>query len=125
MPKGVTKNIADINVGEKVLSYNPTTKQFAYSNIIELFHHPKEERKYLIINGVLKVTPNHPLFVDGSWKEAELLKVGDKLFTGNSTLKEIISIEKKRANVPVYNLRVADNHNYFAGGFLVHNKDVV
>ena len=37
--------------------------------------------------------------------------------------KVIKSIRIKPHNAPVYNIRIADNHNYFANGILVHNCD--
>ena len=79
--------------------------------------------------GELKVTLEHPFFVDGEWIKAEDLKEGDLLTTINGKKARIISIERVHSNksVSVYNIKVNETETYFVsdeglGGVLVHNK---
>jgi len=72
----------------------------------------------------LKVTPEHPFYLDGEWVEASELKPGDKLKTIDGKIAVIKNIRKVKTQEPVtvYNLEASSPHNYFADGVLVHNK---
>lgn len=113
------KYIEELKVGDSVMSYNEKTGRKEVSRILETFVHDAEE--YLVINGRLKITSEHPVFVNGEWKKAGEIEAGDRL---KSVDGEIIVLTKKivRENLKVYNLEVGGNHNYFAEGVLVHNK---
>ncbi len=76
---------------------------------------------------ILETTTNHPFFSmsKARYIPAGELTLGEELlhFTG-----ETIKIEKLKmrfGSFPVYNLEVADNHNYFAGGVLVHTWNML
>ena len=47
----------------------------------------------LILAGELRVTQEHPFFVDGVWVQASDLQVGDELMTSSGQKVRIISIE--------------------------------
>jgi len=70
----------------------------------------------------LKVTPEHPFYLNGEWVEASELEVGDKLKTIDGKTAVIKDIRKVKEPVTVYNLEASSPHNYFADGVLVHNK---
>ena len=112
------KNIEDLNVGDTVLSYNQQTGVVESDNILKTFEHSESE--YLLINN-LGVTGNHPIYVNGEIIPADRIKFGDTLIGLNGNV-EVTSIERIYEMQNVYNLEVTDNHNYFAGGILVHNK---
>ena len=122
------KNIEDIKVGEKVLSYNELTHETEYKTVETTFVHNKEKEiitiyKIKVNNEIIEATGNHPFYVDGIYKEARELKVGDKLLMKDGSLKEIEEISYYKSNVLVYNIKVEDNHNYYVGeGYLAHNK---
>jgi len=75
----------------------------------------------------LKVTPEHPFYLDGKWVEASELKIGDKLKTIDGKTAVIKNIRKVEEPVTVYNLE--DDyylHNYVVGeGLVVHNSNEV
>jgi intein/homing endonuclease len=79
-------------------------------------------KSYLVINSQLGVTANHPLYSYGKWIAAGDLKIGDSLFGLDGKPIVVTSIEKIEETVPTYNLEVAVYHNYFADGYLAHNK---
>ena len=77
------------------------------------------------MNGLIKTTPNHPFYSRGKWVEAGNLKIGDKILHIDGVTHEITSIEVDETPRTVYNFEVENVHNYFAEGYLVHNKQNV
>lgn len=73
---------------------------------------------------VLKVTNEHPFFLDGKWINASDLKVGDELTLVNGKKARIKSIEDIVEDKEVYNIHVNGSEDYFANSVLVHNKPV-
>ena len=122
------KNIEDIQVGEKVLSYNELTNNTEYKIVEKTFIHNEEKDNITIYrikvnNEIIETTGNHPFYVDGVYKDAKDLKVGEKLLMKDGSLHKIEEISYYESNALVYNIKVEDNHNYYVGeGYLVHNK---
>jgi len=124
MADGSLKNIQDIKVGDLAQSYDTADGEWKSSMVTEVFHHMPEEMTdyYLIINDDLKVTPNHPLYVDGKWVTAGDLKIGDPFGEG------VRSMEKVFEQVPTYNFEVEPYHTYNVvwgennTASVVHNK---
>ena len=126
---GSTKNIEDITVGEKVLSYDESTQQQVASEVTTVFDHTPSEMTgdyYLIVmtqrGAQIKVTINHPIYSAGTWKLAGDLVVGDTLLNDKDEVDAVASIQKVYDRVPTYNFEVDINHVYYAEGLLVHNK---
>ena len=119
------KRIEEVCVGDTVLAYDQKKKLKTKSRVSHTFHHSPEEAMdyYLVINDNLRVTPNHPMFVEGKWKHAGELKIGDKLLDSKGKTVKIGSIKKIREKIPVYNIEVDRYHTYFADNVLVHNKE--
>ena len=129
MADGTTKNIEDVKVGEKVISYDTQNKVTAISEVTKTFVHTGEQMTgdyYLVITtqkgSVMKVTINHPIYTNGVWKEAGSLQVDDPLLNQENQTDKIVSIEKVYEKPQTYNLEVANYHDYYAEGILVHNK---
>ncbi len=74
----------------------------------------------------LRVTPEHPFYVGrGTFKTVEALKPGDTVlaFDGKWLAKQhIVSLERVRERVSVYNLQTDRPHTFFVSGVAVHNK---
>lgn len=68
-------------------------------------------------------TGNHKVFVYGEgYIRADHLEVGDKLYDRSLETFEILSIEEIDFKEEyVYDITVADNHNFYSEGVLVHN----
>ncbi len=114
------KNIEDIKINDLVLSYDTLSKKNKASKVVQTFVH--DSAGYLLINDELKVTANHPVFINNVWEEIGLAKVGDKLQNNDKENVEINSIKEINESNKVYNLEVDETHNYYAQEFLVHNK---
>ena len=120
LSNGMEKPIEDVRVGDKILGYNEDTGKNEISKVIQTFIH--NNKSYLILNGKLKVTPNHPLLINGLWNRADSVKIGDSLKDVNGKDVLINSIEKGVGEETVYNLEVENTHTYYAENILVHNK---
>ncbi|MBM3247853.1 MAG: hypothetical protein FJZ10_00285 [Candidatus Omnitrophica bacterium] len=114
-----TKPIEQIKPGDNVWAYNEKTGKNEKNTVTKLLIH--KAKRYLIINGALKVTPEHRFYYEGKWVKIGALKIGDKLFNFKGQTEEIKSIERKNERVTVYNLTVNPAHTYFVTGLLVHN----
>ncbi len=122
LPNGI-KYIEDIEVGDMVKSFDVGTSSVVNSKVTETFAH--SDRYYMILNGNIKTTSVHPFYSDGNWIEAGDLSIGDKILHVDGLEHTIETIELSDEPVTVYNFEVDGTHNYFAEGYLVHNKEQV
>ena len=133
------KNIEDLDKWELVLSYNTFTKEFEYNPITAKYVHENNDNELyeLTINwDVLKVTELHPFYVfignkatdyqcasEYIWVSAKNLKVWARLLMSDWTHAVIENILHHPNFSTVYNLSVANNHNFFVWNwYLVHNE---
>ena len=119
LPSGI-KSIEDIKVGDVVKSFDVGTSSVVNSKVTETFVH--SDRYYMILNGTIKTTSVHPFYSDGNWIEAGDLSIGDKILHVDGLEHTVETIELSDEPVTVYNFEVDGTHNYFAEGYLVHNK---
>ena len=119
LPSGI-KSIENIKVGDVVKSFDVGTSSVINSKVTETFVH--SDRYYMILNGTIKTTSVHPFYSDGNWVEAGDLSIGDKILHVDGLEHTIETIELSNESVTVYNFEVDGTHNYFAEGYLVHNK---
>ncbi|MEA1909923.1 MAG: hypothetical protein U9M89_02800 [Patescibacteria group bacterium] len=140
MGDGCWKNINTITPGEEVWTFNKKEKQF-YAGPYEYRFPEKQKVDAMIPQGEaevfevkttkkkLKATGNHPFLVikgkNTEWVKAEDLNVGDKVVTlyevaTDFSWKRVESV-KPVGKEEVYDLAVANNHNFIANGLVVHN----
>jgi hypothetical protein len=122
------KLIAEIKVGDTVLSFDEATQTTSYQSVTALRQNEQQYQmvKVTLASGqVVESTAEHPFYVQGKgWIQARFLTVGQelRLYSGQTiVLKKIDTttrIEK------VYNFTVANTSSYFVGvdGVLVHNS---
>ncbi len=120
LPNGKTKPIKDIKVGGRVATFKGEN-DFRLTKAQVKAVHSHQVAGLLIINQKLKTTPEHRLWVNGQWKEAGSIKVGDTLKDKNNKSVTVDSLEWQKAKSTVYNLIIEKEHTYFANGFWVHN----
>jgi hypothetical protein len=120
MADGSTKPIEAIKKGDKVMSYDKKANVFKPNKVKKIFKHTSDNG-YLLINGYLKVTPNHPVLSDGYWVQVGFLKVGNTLLNIKGEYEKIKTIKKFEGTNTTYNFDVIPDHNYIAGGYVVHN----
>jgi uncharacterized protein YfaS (alpha-2-macroglobulin family) len=121
MAGGATKNIEDVKVGDYVLTReSPDSAKLVKAKVISLQN--AEDDGYLTINDSLKITPDHILWVNGSWAEASVIQKGDKLMDAGGNVISVNTIEWQSAKTKVYNLDIEKYHTFFADGIWVHNQ---
>lgn len=140
------KNIEDVVVGDKVLSFNEKTQETEIKTVISLKQPIHNDLvKYTFSNGqTLVSTFDHPYYVstlmDGLvlssykpdltterydlGKKIHQIKAGDRIQTLDSAgHNQIVSIEElPLEDTQTYIFTVEDNHNFYANGILTHNK---
>ena len=130
------KNIEDIEVGDRVYSYNPETGEEGYKTVKRTFIKESDEIVHVTITNADKsesvtidATPGHPFYVVGyGFKYASELKIGDKLRSVSGDIYEVTNTEVEHFAIPikVYNFEVEDWHTYAVSevGVVVHNSKV-
>ncbi len=118
------KTIQNIKIGDKVWSYNETTKEKELRKVTNTFVLQRESTYTLSFGGKnVEASSDHPFYTGTRWVETASLHIGDsiQLFTGQKTV--IDSIDFTAGYTDVYNFEVEDFHNYYVGkeGMLVHN----
>jgi hypothetical protein len=141
MSDGNLKPIEEVKVGDFVMSYNETTNVVEEMEVTEVNSPIHDDLvKYTLSDGTQIIsTFDHPYYLQGlklaSYKpkwtnerydtlmDVSQINVGDKLIKPNRENLEIVSIEElERINTQTYIITVAQNHNFYANGVLVHNK---
>ena len=112
-------SVEDIKEGDIVLSYDEQTG-IVEPNIVYYTTVHSDYAGYLQINDRLRITANHPVYTTEGIVDAGDLSVGNVMKTIAGT-EVVTSIVKMPELATLYNFEVADNHNYFAEGVLVHN----
>lgn len=120
MADGTSRAIRDVRVGDRVATRRSERDSTLVSASV-LSTHELQEDGYLLINGSVKVTPEHKLFVNGAWKAAGDMVIGDQMTGSDGNAIPVRSLEWNRGIMTVYNLTVEDAHSFFAGGILAHN----
>lgn len=142
MADGNLKKIEDVEIGDRVLSYDLTKKDFVFSTV-DCKKVTTANCLYEINDGLISLTDDHPVYVkktDGSegWAainpetakfsyenlEVFSLEVGDKVFTDVDEWFLIKDIKTKKYETKVYTLGVDSAvHNFFAGHVLISNAN--
>ncbi len=125
MADGSYRNIENIKPGDMIKSFDEETGENKNSRVAKVFYHQEEYANYyyLLINGKIRVTPNHPMYVNNLWTNSDKIEIGDSLQDIKGLKIQVFSIEKIFEKVPTYNLEVENYHTYYAEEILVHNKD--
>ena len=119
-------NIEKLKEGIVVYSYNLKKGELELKPIVKFFKREVTEVYNISVEKeVITVTSEHPFYViDKGWVKVRNLNKEDLLLTSKGKTKKITTITRKNQTILVYNIEVADNHNYFVGKkkVLVHNK---
>lgn len=123
---GTEKPISTVRPGDPLLAYSPEGR-IVRTKVRNILRHTVDE--YVILTTerqTIRATAEHPFYVGhGAFKTLDILKVGDAIFAreGQSLSEQrIVSIQRVRERVPVFNLQTDHPNTFFAGGVAVHNK---
>lgn len=121
MADGKTKKIEEVKIGDTILTrQGPTNPKLVEGKVVRV--HSSDVAGYLIINGEIKVTANHRLWVNDGWKEAGRIQSGDVLKDLHDQPVVVSSLEWQKGKFTVYNLEVKNYQTYFAAGVWAHNQ---
>jgi RNA polymerase sigma factor (sigma-70 family) len=113
--------VETVREGDRVWGYDLAAKEKALTTV-RLVRRGKAAET-LVFGETLRVTATHPLWAGGVWKRAGEVQEDDALLT--SDLRSVPAGVGRPVvgAIDVFDLTVDGPHNFFAGGFLVHNKD--
>ena len=129
--KGTTA-IDRLKVGDTVLSEDPKTGTVEPEAVQAVIDDGVKPLIALDLSdgGTLKVTGDHPFWVDGGnsldhpgWLEAGQLRPGDRLRTADGHGVTVLALHWNAGEAHVYTLTIAKDHTFFVGSaqVLVHN----
>ena len=121
---GSQKNIEDIKVGEKILSFNGLEMEASVVGEISSHEVSNIIKLSFDFDNTITTTYEHPFFIVGkNWVKAKDLLIGDIALNVNGRQTTLKQIEYCDDTQTVYNLlSVSPNHNFYANNILVHNK---
>lgn len=123
------RDISDINIGDKVFSYNNRTKNKELKAVDKIISHTSDKIYNINLGSeIIRTTWSHPFYVENKGKVlARDLSSGDLLRCYNDNLIAIRSIDIINEPEDVYEIRVIDNNNYYVGNnsVLVYNEESV
>lgn len=121
MGDGTRKAIQDVRIGDKIRT-RKDQNDTSLTEALVTGTHTVEVDGYLIINGTLRVTPEHKMFVNDTWSAAGNIQVGDTLAGIQGEAIRVTDIAFVREKVLVHNLTIDTYHTFFAGDVWVHNN---
>jgi len=130
LANGNKKPIETIRIGEQVLGYDEQFGAVVSARVLQTFVHHNIPTYYVLTledGRTLQITGNHPIYNGVQYVEVHDFRIGDhvSILSEDNTLETLTvsDITIINGSVSVYNLEVAQTHNYFAAGCLVHNKN--
>lgn len=124
---GTYKAIKNINIGEKVVSYDTNKLSVNYNIITNKWYSGKKEvfKISLDNDSILEVTKEHPILIEGNTYLSleDGLTIGDKVVSYTEdvivlvTVIDIVSIGVHNT----YDIEVENDHNFIANTVVVHN----
>ena len=129
MADGSKKPIERVFAGDWVRTADPTTGIFGKQQVVEQKVHASElsNAGIVVVDGTLRATRNHPIWVNGKTVSMEQLQPGDTVMVANgagvAVTHRIGSVTLVPGGIPTYDLVLADASNhYFAGGVMIQQK---
>jgi len=126
--------IQTLHTGMRVLAEDPATGKVEAEPVVRLIVDQVSPLLAVELSDgtTLKVTADHPFWVDGGdhlahagWLHAEHLRPGDRLRTATGKDVVVVRVRRNMGHAVVYTLTVAKDHTFFVGAarVLVHNTN--
>jgi hypothetical protein len=122
MSNGSVKLLKDVEVGDKIISFNELKKSFEISEVSELRRDTKTE--IYNINNDLLVTDEHPLWTDYGYKQVKNINVGDTIYKYGyqPEVVETKTLITGSFEVGSFTMKDGDNPSFIANNYIAHNK---
>jgi hypothetical protein len=143
MADGSMKPIELVRAGDLVTSHNHHTGATYAARVLALrVHGPETSAEgFLLVNGVTRVTPNHPVWINGVRRRADELVAGSTILATGPSLRTVASfpldapdmlvrtqqvrtVARLPGGEPTYDLWVEGWGTFFAGNLLVEQKQL-
>ena len=121
MSDGTKRAIEDIHVGDLVMTRSEKSEELISARVTST-HMIDAPGYFEINNGLLRVTGEHIVRVNDTWKTVYDLRVGDMLVGHDGEDFMITSLKWIGERISVYNFEVEEYHAYFANDVFVHNN---
>jgi len=120
---GGFKRIEDITPGDVLITYDIGNDVLKTGRVAEVYLF--DNNHYFVINKKMKVTGGERFLTPEGWKKVKYLQKGDSIMNAGR-MEEVASLTQVRGPVKVYNLHVADAHNFLVSPdgratYIVHN----
>ena len=124
---GTERAIERLNPGDRVLSFDVDSGRLLSATVARVIVH-HGWFPVLRLDDRLRVTPNHPVFINSKWMPVGAAKIRDRLLRFDVTVSapsshELRALESESATDVVFNLALKDGTTYFAAGLLVQVKE--
>lgn len=133
MGDGTVKALADVQVGDEVMTYNETTQEMESNKVTALGDVKIRNIARIILDDGTKLSMNiyHPLYTEDGWKSLTEYKglpkltLNDKLLTSSGEYIKIQSIDQiqKSEIETYYTLKVEGNNNFYVNNILAQGKN--
>jgi len=143
MADGTIKEIQNLKVGDYVRSWYKSIGKDLPARVTKVYTHTPTEMTdyYLIINKKLRVTPNHPIYINGKWTVAGDAEIGNYQLGSNGKLNLVTSVDKVIQKVTTYDIEIETPeviqiqyqqingqriyaYSFYADGILVGSKTI-
>ena len=130
MADGSTRAIADLVLGDLVLSYEEATGDIGPRRVVGInVGAPERMLELTWADGSpTRATGAHPFATTRGWVRAVDLRCGDELLrldpSGKLPSAALLAVTRVPADGPVYDLTIEVAHTYVVNGVLVHNKNI-
>ena len=115
-----------------VLTYDHDRARLGWGRVLGVHSQMDEELVEIVTEDgpSITATPTHPVYCkERGYVEAQDLATNDWLYSGGAFYLQMKRVSEVRrlqpGRIPVYDLRVAGTHNYFANSILVHNCGII
>lgn len=118
MADGSVKKIADVKVGDEVVSFDVNAKDAILSTAkVERVQLTDSQDIYKINGGWLEANAHHALQLeDGSWKTVSDLSLGDKILMDSGETTTVSELSFSGRTELTYNLQLEDGQGFIAAG---------
>jgi hypothetical protein len=130
MSDGSLQKVENIKLGDELKGSEGNVK------VINVLIYKSDAKKYRLNDETYFVTETHPIMTDKGWKsfnpektklivptiEVSLLQKGDVLIKEDGKQEVLSNTDFITGSHLVYNFSVDNTNDYYANGYLVHNK---
>ncbi|HET9850264.1 MAG TPA: Hint domain-containing protein, partial [Candidatus Saccharimonadales bacterium] len=118
--------IEKIKAGDWVETWDTGLGKMVPGQVVQTFVHQPQQTLWLLTSGgSVTTTSIHPFWDGHSWVQASKLIPGKSYIYDSHGHPQKLLLAMKGTNQTVYNLEIGNsNHDFFANGFLVHNKPI-